>query len=138
MRFTIYCLAALTATACFAQGGELKTVPDIEKRVAQFARIPLSADLSPLSAEDRKVLDKLIQAAEYMDTIFLRQAWTGNPALAKELEGLKGKDSEAAREYFRINFGPWDRLAEREPFIGTKPHPAGAGYYPEDMTKEEF
>jgi Peptidase family M49 len=138
MRFTIYCLAALAATACFAQGGELRIVPDIEKRVAQFARLPLSADLTALSPEDRKVLNKLIQAAEYMDTIFLRQVWAGNPALAKELEGLKGKDAEAAREYFRINFGPWDRLAEREPFLGTKPHPPGAGYYPEDMTKEEF
>jgi len=25
-----------------------------------------------------------------------------------------------------------------KPFIGTKPHPEGAGYYPEDMTKQEF
>ncbi|HSN89200.1 MAG TPA: hypothetical protein VL025_20715, partial [Thermoanaerobaculia bacterium] len=94
MRFTIYCLAALAATACFAQGGELRIVPDIEKRVAQFARLPLSADLTALSAEDRKVLDKLIQAAEYMDAIFLRQVWAGNPALAKELDGLKGKDAD--------------------------------------------
>lgn len=155
MRFTILCLAALAATACFDPGGaaeapvpapqeaekgreELRIVPDIEKRVAQFARLPLAADISALKAEDRQVLDKLIQAAELMDPIFLRQVWTGNPALAKELEALQGKDAEAAREYFRINFGPWDRLAERAPFLGTRPHPPGAGYYPEDMTKEEF
>jgi hypothetical protein len=35
-------------------------------------------------------------------------------------------------------FGPWDRLADFEPFIGNLSHPKGAGFYPEDMTKEEF
>ena len=35
-------------------------------------------------------------------------------------------------------FGPWDRFADLEPFLGDQPHPPGAGYYPEDMTREEF
>ena len=36
-------------------------------------------------------------------------------------------------------YGPWDRLTGEEPFIdgvGHKPH--GAGFYPDDMTREEF
>src|SRR5439155_12507088 len=32
----------------------------------------------------------------------------------------------------------WDRLKNDEPFIGTKKKPAGAAFYPEDLTKEEF
>lgn len=141
MRFIIFGLAGLAATAAFAQSkaaGEARIVPDIEKRVAQFAPTVLAPDLSALSEEDRKVLLKLAEAAKYMDDIFLRQVWTGNPELESEIATWKGKDAEAAREYFEINFGPWDRLAERQPFIGTKPHPEGAGYYPEDMTKQEF
>ncbi|MDH5610804.1 MAG: Zn-dependent hydrolase, partial [Cyclobacteriaceae bacterium] len=37
------------------------------------------------------------------------------------------------------NYGPWDRLAGNQPFIdniGTKP--AGANFYPSDMSREEF
>jgi hypothetical protein len=141
MRFIIFGLAGLAATAALAQSkaaGEARIVPDIEKRVAQFAPVALAADLSALSEEDRKVLLKLAEAAKFMDEIFLRQAWNGNPELRKEISTWKGKEAEAAREYFDINFGPWDHLAEREPFIGTKPHPPGAGYYPEDMTKQDF
>ncbi|HYG62755.1 MAG TPA: hypothetical protein VEL74_09260 [Thermoanaerobaculia bacterium] len=119
-------------------GAEGKIVPDIASRVAKFAPIPLQADLSALSASDRQVLDLLIQASHYMDDIFLRQAWAGNPEMQREIAGWQGENAEAAREYFRINFGPWDRLAESEPFIGDLKHPEGAGYYPEDMTKEEF
>jgi hypothetical protein len=73
-----------------------------------------------------------------MDAIFLRQAWTGNPPFAARLATLPGPDGRAARDYYRIMFGPWDRLADFQPFIGRTPHPAGAGFYPQDMTKEEF
>lgn len=119
-------------------GKELKIVSDIEKRVAQFAPTPLHADLSGLAAEDRQVLDKLVQASKLLNEVYLRQAWTGNPAMREQLRSYTGPHAAAAREYFDINFGPWDRLAERQPFIGDKPHPKGAGYYPEDLTKEAF
>ena len=119
-------------------GKELRIVSDIDKRVAQFAPTPLNADLSALTAEDRQVLDKLVEAAKLMNEIFLRQAWTGNPAMREQLKGYTGPNADAARQYFTINFGPWDRLDERKPFIGDQPHPPGAGYYPEDLTKEDF
>jgi hypothetical protein len=119
-------------------GQELRIVPDIQKRIAQFVPTPFSADLSALTAEDRKVLGKLVEAGKLMNEIFLRQAWTGNPAMRAELKALTGPHAAAAREYFDINYGPWDRLAERQSFLGSKVHPAGAGYYPEDLTKQDF
>jgi hypothetical protein len=151
MRRTLICLAGLAALAftmaaqaadkkapAKTPGKELKIVPDIEKRVAQLSPTPLHADLSGLSAEDRKVLDKLVQASRLLNEVFLRQAWTGNPAMREQLKSYAGPHAAAVREYFDLNFGPWDRLAERQPFVGDKPHPKGAGYYPEDLTKEAF
>ena len=41
------------------------------------------------------------------------------------------------RRYFRINFGPWDRRFHREPFFGEWPSPAGANFYPLDLTDQE-
>jgi len=151
MRLMTICLAMLAVLGCRApepeapkaeapqaKGDDLRIASDIEKRVEKFARTPLTADLSPLSAGDRQVLGKLVDAAKLMNEIFLRQAWTGNPQLRDQLRAYQGEHAEAAREYFTINFGPWDRLEERQPFLGDKPHPPGAGYYPEDMTKDEL
>ena len=117
---------------------EMPIVPDVEQRLAKFSPTTLEADLSALSAEDRKVLDLLVQASRHMNEIFLRQVWAGNPAMREEMKSWNGKDAEAARQYYALNFGPWDRLDAVKPFIGTKPHPEGAGYYPEDMTKQDF
>lgn len=131
-----------TASAAGADGEttriDMEIAPDVEERLAQFAPTPLEADLSALADEDRRVLDLLVQAAELMDEIFLRQAWAGNPELRERLEAYQGENAEAAREFYRINFGPWDRLAAFEPFIGDMEHPEGAGYYPTGMSAEEF
>ena len=82
-------------------------------------RSPPTSRRSP--PEDRQVLDKLVEAGKLMNEIFLRQAWTGNPADARAAEGAtQARTPTAAREYFTINFGPWDRLDERQPFIGDK------------------
>lgn len=152
-------LAGLLAVACAPGGpgatGESSTdategpmqsvqiADDVQERLAQFAPTPLEADLSALSSEDRKVLDLLVEASRLMDEIFLRQVWVDNPEMRERLEAAAGaegagEDLRAALEYYRLNFGPWDRLADFEPFIGDMPHPDGAGYYPVDMTKREL
>ncbi len=130
--------AAPQAEKAEGGGSAMEIAPDVAKRVAQYAPTPVEADLSALSAEDRQVLATLVEASKRMDEIFLRQVWTGNPELESRIGALDGPLAEPARQYFRINFGPWDRLASFEPFIGHRPHPEGAGYYPEDMTKKEF
>ncbi|HYU33059.1 MAG TPA: hypothetical protein VEW48_12935 [Thermoanaerobaculia bacterium] len=123
------------------KGAEVKIAPiapDIEKRLAQFSPTPLTADLSVLSAKDRQVLDKLVEAAKLMNEIFLRQAWAGNPELQQRIAGWTSGDQGAARQYFQVMYGPWDRTDGKKPFLGDLQHPAGAGYYPEGMAKEDF
>jgi hypothetical protein len=148
---------ALLVTACAPAGPDgaedrpaddtselaMEIAPDVQERLAQYATTPLDADLSALSPEDRQVLDLLVRSARLMDEIFLRQVWVGNPELRERLEAAAqaegaGEDVQAAREYYQLNFGPWDRLADFEPFLGDMPHPDGAGYYPVDMTQQEF
>jgi hypothetical protein len=98
----------------------------------------LTVDLDNVTAEDKAVLVELLGAAQIMDEIFLRQVWVDNPSMRGELESLSGPLADDARAYFKVNFGPWDRMAEFEPFLGDMPHPEGAGFYPVDMTREEF
>ena len=131
------CAPAAEEEAAKATDG-LSVASDVEERLAQFEPTDLVADVSSLSEDELQVLDLLVDAARSMDEIFLRQVWQGNPELQAELEGVEGPDMDAARAYFTVNFGPWDRLDEMAPFIGDMAHPPGAGYYPVDMTQDEF
>ncbi len=116
----------------------LVVADDIVARRAQFVPMTLDADLSRLAPGDLEAMRHLVDAARVVDQIFLRQAWAGNPAFAPKVAALTGADAQAAKDYYRIMYGPWDRLAAFEPFLGHQPHPEGAGFYPEDMTAAEF
>jgi hypothetical protein len=121
------------------QGAQpMKVAPDLKARRAQFLRQALDADTSSLSAPDLKALGHLVDAAVVVDRIFLRQVWAGNAEFAPKVAAFTGPDALSVKDYYRIMGGPWDRLKGFEPFLGTAPHPAGAGFYPEDMSKEEF
>ena len=111
----------------------------VNAQLEKFKPVKIDYDPSILSANDKKALDKLVEAARLMDEIFLRQVWSGNVKLRGELEGLKGKDG-VLYDYFTINFGPFDRLDHDKPFIdiGVKEKPAGANFYPEDLKKAEL
>jgi hypothetical protein len=119
-------------------GEGLYVVSDIAERRAQFVEQSLTADVSHLSAGDHEALKHLVEAARAMDEIFWLQAWAGNPGFAPEVAALEGEGAEPARDYYRIMYGPWDRLVHYQPYLGEQPHPGGAGYYPEDMTAGEF
>ncbi len=117
---------------------ETTVIADLDQRLAKYSPVPLVPDLSALSARDREALAKLNEASALIDEIFLRQAWAGGPALREELSRLQGPRADLVRDFFALNFGPWDRLDERKAFLGEAPHPQGAGFYPEDLTREEF
>jgi len=132
-------LLVLGAGACSRKKeAPLQVVSDIAARRAQYVQLQLGADLDHLSSGDRAALDHLVKAARKMDEIFDLQAWRENPEFSKRVEAYEGPDAQAVKDYYRINRGPWDRLLDFEPFIDDIPHPDGAGFYPEDMTKEEF
>lgn len=68
-----------------------------------------------------------------MDSLYWYQTY-GN--LDSLLHAVKNK---AVRKYVKINYGPWDRLANDSAFMaGVGPKPKGANFYPKDMTKKEF
>ncbi len=125
---------------------QLTIAADVEERLARFTPTDIEADLSALSDEDRRVLALLVEASRHLDPVFLRQVATINPAIERAtrpwLAAGASAEQRAAREYFELNYGPWDRLEDMEPFLGvgdlaTMEHPEGAGYYPQDVTAEE-
>src|SRR5262245_39032539 len=108
---------------------------DIAATRAKFARIVMKPDTSYLTAEERKVVNLLIKAADLMDEIYLRQAYAKNPKVRSAIQRMRRADQPQILDMFDLMAGPWDRLDENRPFWGTAPWPPGAGHYPEDMTK---
>mgnify|MGYP002713041164 CR=1 FL=1 len=106
---------------------------EIQMKLDEYAEFALTTDMSKLSENQKKMIPILIETAKIMDNLFWKEAYGNKSELMQSLE------DEATRRYAEINYGPWDRLRGDEPFIeGVGPKPAGAQYYPLDMSKEEF
>jgi Peptidase family M49 len=137
---------AIVIVACTSQKQEVKVSESkpsgspLSAKIRQYAPTQLTADASHLSENDRRALDKLIEAAKMFDPLFLRQVWSGNDAFKKRLEGDTSAEGRERLHYFMINKGPWSRNEKNQPFIDGVPHekPPQAGFYPDDMTKDEF
>ena len=102
---------------------------------AKFAEVPMDIDTSFLSASEKAVVNKLIEASGYLSEIYLRQRGGNYPELRNE---IKAKGTATQLKMFDLHFGPCDGLEDNALFYGTTPCPKGAGFYPADMTKEEF
>lgn len=124
--------------ACSPQNKEQKqdttnAPSEIQKKLETYTNVKLTSDLSALSENERKMIPILIEAAQIMDDLFWYEAYGDKEAF---LSSLKDEDY---KKYARINYGPWDRLDDNKPYIaGIDAKPAGANFYPKDMTKEEF
>jgi len=106
---------------------------DRNPRFNIYTPVELTADLSSLTENQKKMLPLLIKAAQVMDHLFWQQAQGPKGPFLKSIE------NNATRHFAMLNYGPWDRLDGNKPFIeGVSAKPAGATFYPEDMTKEEF
>ena len=127
-------LAACEMSSTNAPAGNAAAASETDG-LAKLARIDMNVDTSFLSAEEREVVNLLNQAAELMSEIYKRQATPDYDRLRAE---VAAKNDPALLEKFDAFFGPWDPIEEGKPFFGDKPRPAGAGFYPADLTKEEF
>jgi hypothetical protein len=136
---TVMCALVFAACGGQATPPEGPTVAaDIEARVRQFTPHTLEADLSHLSAGDRRALDLLVEASDIVHEIFGMQAWAERAEMDVLVADYDGPDAAAVKSYYEMMRGPWDRLLDFEPWMGDTPHPDGAGFYPADMTAEEF
>jgi len=106
---------------------------------ARFAPVDIRVDLSALPDNERAALGYLVEAAQIIDGLFLRQR---SPATPAQLLALAGDDSALGRArlaYFVLNKGPWSELDHDAPFIpGLTKKPDGGNFYPLDATREEI
>lgn len=99
----------------------------------KYVPVRLTADVASLSENYQQMIPILIEAAQIMDELFWYEAY------GEKEEFLADMQDDRIIKHFNINYGPWDRLEDNAPFVeGVGAKPAGANFYPKDMTKEEF
>ena len=106
---------------------------EIQAKLDQYVTVPLTTDLATLTDKERQMIPILMDTAQVMDNLFWYESYGGKDKF------LEANLEPTAKRFMEINYGPWDRLDDNKPFLpgaGTKP--AGANFYPTDMTKEEF
>ncbi|MGI0153245.1 dipeptidyl-peptidase 3 family protein [Pseudidiomarina sp. WS423] len=109
-------------------------VSGAEQRLDIYYPMDLTADLSHLTDRQRHMVELLIEVSEIMDDLFWQQAYAGDKD-----QLLSQLDDSKVKRFTEINYGPWDRLNNDQPFLtGFADKPAGANFYPADMTKAEF
>jgi hypothetical protein len=105
----------------------------VHSRIGIYEPVQLSTNLNVLTANQRKVLPLLIQAAQIMDDLFWQQTYPQRDSL------LAATRDEKTKAFIKINYGPWDRLNGDKPFIaGVGSKPDGATFYPAGLTKAEL
>ncbi len=121
-------LKDLTRSVTLARFDEM-----MQRKANEFARVDLTADISPLSNQQKEMLKLLFQVADLMEEIYWAQVFPDGDA------AMSAMINEDVSRFFQINYGPWERLNGNLPFLsGYGEKPAGSGYYPADMTREEF
>lgn len=106
---------------------------DMQKKLSKYTTFKLTSNLNVLTENERKMLPILIKAASIMNKLFWFEAYGDKNQL---LDSISNEDT---KKFIEINYGPWDRLDGNKPFVdGFGNKPAGANFYPTDMTKVEF
>ena len=106
---------------------------DVDRLVENYALVTIPApDLTGITDNGKEVLKLYRKAADEVDKIYWQQY------LGDKEHFIGFLKTESEKLYAEINYGPWDRIDGKAflPGYGTKP--AGARFYPADMTADEF
>ncbi len=103
------------------------------RKVSEYALVTIPApNLNGITDNGKEVLNLYRFAADEIDAIYWKQYFGDKESLLGSLEDPRQKDFAA------INYGPWDRVDGRSFVEGYEDRLPGAGFYPADMTPEEF
>ena len=132
-------LSVLLPVSLLSQSAVTVDEKTIDTYLAQYAPYEMKFDASQYSRKDKVILKKLVQASEYLDTIYWLQTSTYGMKLRDSL--MKLKHDEHAQKLLTLvvrNAGPFELLNDNVAFMGDQSSYAGEEFYPRGMTSEQF
>ena len=127
-KYLLIVLAATTLCAC----NESHKTP-LSRKVEDYAVVTIPApDLSGITDNGKEVLNLYRFAADEVNAIYWQQYFGSRD------EFLASLTDPVQKTFAEINYGPWDRTDGKSFVDGYEDRLPGAGFYPADMTPEEF
>ena len=124
---TVWAILALVSISCTQEQ------VNIDRLVENYAEVTIPApDLTGITDNGKEVLKLYRMAADEVDKIYWQQYFGDGESFLNSLI------NPSEKLYAEINYGPWDRTTGKPFLKGYGPKPAGACFYPADMTAEEY
>lgn len=121
-----------------AVSAHLNVAPDLAQRLARFKTVEMPFHSAGLSAREKELVAKLVDASRQLEDIYWRQSDPEGLKLYLSLANSTDPRDIALRRYLRINGSRFDLIDENKPFVGTTPMPPGRGFYPEGVTRKQI
>jgi hypothetical protein len=102
---------------------------DIAARLAKWKNVEMPFHSEDLSAREKQMVEKLVEACRLLDDVYWRQSDLAGLAL------LKSTTNPQLKTLLTIMGGRWDLIDENRPFAGAPPMPPGHELYPHDLTR---
>ena len=131
-------LMALPLNAGPSAWNRIEKIAYLKCQLSKLAPVKVKYDNSKLSDREKQVVKYLIEAGDSMDRLFRTQAYSKNNDIILKLISSDDEFDKFMLRYVLFNAGPFDRINDNYNFYSDDKKPAGAGFYPEDMTKAEF
>ena len=109
---------------------KLYVVPDLAERVAKFKLVHMPFNSAELSAREKQMVAKLVDASGLLDCIYWRQNDPEGLKLYLSLAKSKDSQDELLRRFLKINGSRFDLIDDDKPFVGADPMPPGRGFFP--------
>lgn len=111
---------------------------NIAAQLAKFRRVDMPYTAAGLSKREQELVQKLVEASKYLESIYWRQSDPEGLALYQGLAGCTSTADRNLRRFILINGSRYDLLEENKPFVGKDPYLPGRTAYPPDITQKEI
>lgn len=122
-------VALAGAAGLYAQADlPLHNVPE---RLARWKPVDMPFHAETLSARERQMVGKLVDACRLLNSVYWRQSDTQGLAI------YEATKNSALKSLFSIMGSRWDLLDENRPFVGGDPMPPGRDLYAHELRRAQ-
>ncbi len=111
---------------------------NIAAQLAKFRPVRMPFSTAGLSAREVRMARKLVEAGQYFESIYWRQADPDGLTLYKALANCPGPTEKQIRHFLLINGSRYDLLEGNKPFLAGTVYEPGHALYPAGITRKEI
>ena len=111
---------------------------NVATQLAKFRRIETPFVTTDLSQREVKLVRKLVEASQYIESIYWRQSDPAGLTLYNGLAACKGTADQQLRRFLMVNGSRFDLLNENKAIVGTDSYFSGGTLFPRGITQKEI